>query len=341
MYIKIEQVVIHTIPPNDSYPIAISVLNPGYVIEIRPILSAYECEWSNVITKLKPQFIEDDYGGDADDNANFAPTLPTVVQCKRKYKIQNDSVPPQPWYSQIHCTKRNMLLKKTKEVNYNDIQKSNEFFGCFISFQPLMVLQNLLCIPIAFTLTNKSNHHITHGVLLSGKAVYLTGTNILEHDIYLSVLVRNYTWSKPICVMEAKKPHPKKEKLISIHLNESKCSTGINSTVNIPPIDITISRQSRFIRLYTQYWITNDTNTRILYRMNNSYNPLWIEGRIQSNTLLDGEFEDEKDSTLSFKDLFRSSKRVKEEKKTETVITNFYDYDKDEILNVSSEANIV
>lgn len=235
-----------------------------------------------------------------------------------------------------------MLLKKTKEVNYNDIQKSNEFFGCFISFQPLMVLQNLLCIPIAFTLTNKSNHHITRGVLLSGKAVYLTGTNILEQDIYLSVLVRNYNWSKPICVMDAKKPHPKKEKLLSIHLNECKCSTGINASVNVPPIDITIARQSRFIRLYTQYWITNDTNTRILYKINNSFTPLWIEGRIQSNTLLDGDFEDDNNnSNLSLKDLLTSSRKPKEEKKSESKISNFFDYDKDDILNVSSEANIV
>lgn len=58
--------------------------------------------------------------------------------------------------------------------------------------------------------------------------------------------------------------------------------------------------------------------------------------------MLDGDFEDDNNnSNLSLKDLLTSSRKPKEEKKSESKISNFFDYDKDDILNVSSEANIV
>lgn len=100
--IYLDKIELHKIPPLESYPISINVLNPGYSIEVQPVNDAYEFQWSNVITRLKPQYIGDE---DVEDNEELLPTMPTIMKCERKCVIDTDPLPSQPWYCQIHSVK--------------------------------------------------------------------------------------------------------------------------------------------------------------------------------------------------------------------------------------------
>jgi len=160
----------------------------------------------------------------------------------------------------------NMEGLTTVDDIYNNMNFSSSINPLTNLGQPMCVqllaplqLCNLLCQPLLYRLADKDGVITSEGILLPGHIVDIHSVfQLFSKQIYLSLRMINFQWSKWTKVLSRRIPYAPSEKVIDVTLNSMDLIHEGNS-LNLPPINISMAIREHFVRLSCPILIANRT----------------------------------------------------------------------------------
>ena len=146
-------------------------------------------------------------------------------------------------------------------INFSGSMNSLVNLGQPMCVQLLAPLQicNLVCQPLLYRLADKDGIITSEGILIPGHVVDIHSVfQMFTKQIYLSLRMVNYCWSKWTKILSRRVPYVPSEKVVDITLQSMELIHEGNN-LNLPPINIAMSIREHFVRLSCPILISNRT----------------------------------------------------------------------------------
>lgn len=133
---------------------------------------------------------------------------------------------------------------------------------CLHFVAPLQVC-NLICQPLLYRISDKDGYITSEGVLIPGEIIDIHSMfKLFTSQIYISIRMLNFSWSKWSKIFTKNKPYKMKETIIEITLDSLELLYQDNSNLQpiefmLPNITIILSLRENFLRISCPVVISN------------------------------------------------------------------------------------
>jgi hypothetical protein len=139
-----------------------------------------------------------------------------------------------------------------------------------LQFVAPLQLCNVICQPLLYRISDKDGYITSEGVLIPGEVIDIHSMfQLFTSQIYISLRMLNFSWSKWSKIFTKNKPYKMKETIIEIALDSLELLHQDNSSSQpiefmLPTITLILSLRENFLRISCPVVISNRSGLPLL-----------------------------------------------------------------------------